>query len=68
MFAENSSKQNPATIPDNAQIANQQVLSQITNQMVADPFLHIQTLTKLSKGKAWISQLKSMTATPKWGR
>ncbi|KAK2701739.1 hypothetical protein QYM36_019620 [Artemia franciscana] len=57
---------NPTNIPDNSQLAYQQVPSQITHQMVVDPFSHIQTLTKPSEVKSWIRQLKSMKATLKW--
>ena len=57
---------NPTNIPDNSQLAYQQVPSQITHQMVVDPFSHIQTLTKPSEIKTWIRQLKSMRATLKW--
>ncbi|KAK2722016.1 hypothetical protein QYM36_002540 [Artemia franciscana] len=57
---------NPTNIPDNSQLAYQQVPSQITHQMVVDPFSHIQTLTKPSEVKTWIRQLESMKATLKW--
>ncbi|KAK2702345.1 hypothetical protein QYM36_019045 [Artemia franciscana] len=57
---------NPTNIPDNSQLAYQQVPSQITHQRVVDPFSHIQTLTKPSEVKTWIRQLKSVKATLKW--